>query len=154
MKKQKSLFSLLTAFFSLLPTLLFSQWLETTIYPTDSFSVITYPRAFTYNPTNNKIYLGGADANWVIVIDGTTNEKIAKIPTGRNVFSLCYNPTNNKVYSANKLSNSVTVIDGITNSRITTITVGSSPRAFVYNPTNNLVYCANAWSNDVTVLMG
>uniref|UniRef100_A0A7V5XZR8 YncE family protein n=1 Tax=candidate division WOR-3 bacterium TaxID=2052148 RepID=A0A7V5XZR8_UNCW3 len=65
---------------SLLPAFLFSQWLETTIYLSDSFSGMTYPQAFTYNTTNNKIYVGGEEGNCVIVIDGETNQKIARIP--------------------------------------------------------------------------
>lgn len=62
-------------------SLLSAQWLETTIYLPDSLSGIAYPLVFTYNPTNNKIYVGG-DGDYVIVIDGATNQKIAKIPVG------------------------------------------------------------------------
>ena len=139
MKKSGLLFLLLTVFCSLLPALLSAQWLETTIYIPDSLCGITYPCVFTYNATNNKIYVGGEHGNCVIVIDGATNQKIAKISAGSGISALCWNSTNNKVYCANRYSDNVTIIDGATNSVITTVTVGSEPSALVYNPTNNKI---------------
>uniref|UniRef100_A0A7C3UVU9 T9SS type A sorting domain-containing protein n=1 Tax=candidate division WOR-3 bacterium TaxID=2052148 RepID=A0A7C3UVU9_UNCW3 len=147
-------FILLTLLCSLLPALLFSQYLETTIYVPDSLSGMAYPQAFIYNATNNKIYVGGEYGNCVIVIDGETNQKIARIPAGEDIHSLCWNSTNNKVYCANYGSDNVTVIDGATNQVITTISVGDWPRALVWNSTNNNVYCANEGSNNVTVIDG
>ncbi|MEO0182771.1 MAG: FlgD immunoglobulin-like domain containing protein [candidate division WOR-3 bacterium] len=130
-----------------------AQWLETTIYIPDSLCGVIEPCAFTYNSTNNKIYVGGGGSR-VIVIDGATNQKIAAIPVGVKISDLCYNPTNNKVYCANYFSNDVTVIDGATDSVITTIRVGSQPCALCYNSTNNKVYCASYYGNNVTVIDG
>ncbi len=104
-----------------------SQWLETTIYVPDSLSGIRSPQTFTYNTTNNKIYVGGEEGDCVIVIDGETNEKITKIPAGGGIRAFVWNSTNNKVYCANYWSNTVTVIDGVTNQVITTIPSGSRP---------------------------
>ncbi len=137
--------------------LVHSQWLETTIYVPDSLCGILNPHAFTYNATNNKIYVGGEYGDNVIVIDGATNEKTARIPAGAvgaGISSLCWNSTNNKVYCANSGSDNVTVIDAISNSVIKTIPVGSYPHALVYNPTNNKVYCANIGSGTVAVIDG
>ncbi|MEO0136041.1 MAG: FlgD immunoglobulin-like domain containing protein [candidate division WOR-3 bacterium] len=130
-----------------------AQWLETTIYIPDSLCGVIEPCAFTYNSTNNKIYVGGGGSR-VIVIDGATNQKIAAIPVGVKISDLCYNPTNNKVYCANEYSDNVTVIDGATDSVITTIRVGSQPCALCYNSTNNKVYCASYYGNNVTVIDG
>jgi len=134
---------LLTILCLLLPLLLFSQWLETTIYVPDSLFGVSWPQAFTYNATNNKIYVGGGNGNCVIAIDGETDEKIVKIPAGSDIWALVWNATNNKVYCANSGSNNVTVIDGIADSVITTIHVGDYPWALVWNAINNKVYCAN-----------
>ena len=147
-------FVLLTLLCFLLPASLFSQWLETTIYLPDSLSGMVYPQAFTYNATNNKIYVGGYYGNCVIVIDGETNQEIAKIPAGEDIHSLCWNSTNNKIYCANYYTNNVTVIDGATNQVIATIQVGSGPWALVWNSTNNKVYCANWGSDNVSVIDG
>ena len=101
------------------PLLVSAQWLETTIYVPDSLCGIAGPQAFTYNETNNTIYVGGSHGNCVIAIDGTTDEKIAKISAGEDVQALCWNSINNKVYSANQWSDDVTVIDGASNAVIT-----------------------------------
>ncbi len=116
---------------AVLPPLLPAQWLETTIHIPDSLCGVAEPAALAYNPTHNKIYVSGREGNCVIVIDGETNQKVAKIPAGSGVFSLCYNPTNNKVYCANSYSDNVTVIDGASNNVITTITAGSEPYALI-----------------------
>ena len=80
-----------------LPLFASAQWLETTIYVPDSFCGIHNPKAFTYNETNNTIYVGGY-GNCVIAIDGATNEKIARIPAGRDIPNLCWNSINNMVH--------------------------------------------------------
>jgi YVTN family beta-propeller protein len=143
----------LTPHSSLLSPPLYAQWLETTIYVPDSLSGISFPQAFTYNAENNKVYVGGYYGDGVIVIDGETDEKIARIQTGSGIYALCWNPTNNKVYCANEYSYNVTIIDGATNSVITTVTVGSRPCALVYNPTNNKIY-SNRGSYNVTIIDG
>jgi YVTN family beta-propeller protein len=145
-------FVLFTFLCSLLPAFLFSQWLETTIYLSDSLSGMANPQAFTYNATNNKIYVGGLYGNCVIVIDGETNQKIAKIPAGRGIRALCWNSTNNKVYCANQASDNVSVIDGATNQVITTIPVGSAPCAFAWNSIQNRTYVANFGSSTISVI--
>jgi len=131
-----------------------SQWLETTIYVPDSFAGVVEPQAITHNATNNMIYVGGRYGECVVVIDGETNQRIAKIPAGKNIYSLNWNPRNNKVYSANRDDNSVTIIDGSTNRVITTIRTGNSPSALCYNSVNNKLYCANSNSNSVVVIDG
>jgi len=113
---------------------------------------MAYPQAFTYNATNNKIYVRGLYGNCVIVIDGETNQKIARIPAGEDIRALCWNSTNNKVYCANQASDNVSVIDGATNQVITTIQVGSAPCAFAWNSIENRVYVANYWSSSISVI--
>jgi YVTN family beta-propeller protein len=112
------------------------QRLETTICLPDSFGGMLTPQCFTYNSINNAAYVGGEHGNCVIAIDGATNQKVARIPTGSSVSALCYNPTNNKVYSANywPWSTSVTVIDGASNQALRTIGVGDGPGDFCHNP--------------------
>ncbi|MCK4252773.1 hypothetical protein KAX97_15105, partial [candidate division WOR-3 bacterium] len=122
---------IITLFLFLLPLLLSGQWLETTIYVPDSLCGVHNPQAFTYNETNNTIYVGGYNGDCVIAIDGATNEKIARIPAGGDIQALCWNSINNKIYCANQLSANVTVINGATNAVITTIAVGSYPWALV-----------------------
>ena len=73
------------------------QWLETTIQLIDSTGGVSGPRRLTYNSVNNSLYVIGAGGACVQAIDGTTNQKTARIPVGSVVWALCYNPENNKV---------------------------------------------------------
>jgi YVTN family beta-propeller protein len=108
------------------------------------------PSSLVYNSTNNKVYSGN-NGN-VTVINGTTNQVITNIPTGRGSCTLVYNPTNNKIYYANSESNNVMVIEGIADSVITTIGVGERPIAFTYNPLQNRVYVANYYGSSISVI--
>ena len=82
------------------------QWLETTIYLPDSFGGLTQPQCLVYDSLNNFVYVGGAEC--VMAIDGATNRRVARIPTGLGTRALCVSPEN-KVYCAS--NDSVTVID-------------------------------------------
>jgi len=69
-------FILLPLLCFLLPALLFSQWLETTIQVGDG------PCALVWNSTNNKVYCANSGSDSVTVIDGATNQVITTIPVG------------------------------------------------------------------------
>ncbi len=120
-----------------------AQWLETTIPIPDSFGVLEEPQCLAYNATNTTIYVGGRDGDCVIAIDGATNQRIARIPTGKFVLDLCYNSTNNKVYCV--VGDIVTVIDGATDSVIANVGARGT-HALSYNPINNRVYCADLYA--------
>ena len=143
MIKNREFFVLLIYFiFFLFPKIISAQWLESTIYVPDSFSGVSHPTAFTYNTSDNKVYIGGESGGCLIVVDGSTNQKIAKIPVGSYTSALCYNSLDSTVYCANYYSNSITVINGASNGVITTIPVGNGPFALVHNYVNNKIYCA------------
>jgi YVTN family beta-propeller protein len=103
-----------------------------------------------YNETNNCIYVGGED--FVFVLDGATDQKIARIPVTGSVTTMLWVPGENKVFCAHYDDTRVTIIDGSSNSVVTTIPVGVYPNCLVYNATNNKVYCANKHSRDITVI--
>jgi YVTN family beta-propeller protein len=128
-----------------------SQWLETTIYVPDSLIGVLYPQIFTYNATNNRIYVSGEESQHLIVIDGETNQKIAKIPIGEYPSALCWNSVSNKVYCTDEENDNVTIVDGATNQVITTIEVFGGARTLLYNPTDNKVYCAGG---NITIING
>jgi YVTN family beta-propeller protein len=130
-----------------------AQWLETTIYVPDSLCGLVPPSCLLHNPTNNTVYVGGG-GDCAIAIDASTNQKIARIPTGSSVSAMCHNPLNNKVYCATPGSSNVTVIDAAANEVIATVPVGDGPGALCWNPTGNKVYCANSDSDYVTVIDG
>jgi YVTN family beta-propeller protein len=103
-----------------------------------------------YNETNNCVYAGGLDL--VIVIDGTTNQKIARIPVTGYITAMLWVPGENKIFCICYDKAKVTIIDGANNSVITTVPVGVYPICLEYNSTDNLVYCANLHSRDITLI--
>ena len=146
--KKNVLLIIIIAFFSVVSPIS-AQWIETNIYVPDSLCGALDPNSLTYNSTNNKIYVGGEYGDYLIVIDGISNQKITRIPIKPYVTALSYNPINNKVYAASGDSNQITVINGTTNTIITSIPVGILPTALCYNPINNKIYCANYNSNNI-----
>jgi len=92
-----------------------AQWLDTTLVLPDSFGGLQRPRCLAVNTANNRVYVGGQEGEVTIAIDGTTSEKIARIPTGYFAIDMGYNPISNKIYSVNYYDDNLTVIDGATN---------------------------------------
>ena len=129
-----------------------AQSLEKTIMLPDTLECPGSPYSLVRNPSNGKVYVGCESG--VLVIDGTTNRRLACLKTGGWVMAMSYNPQNNKVYCAEADLNKVVVIGGATDSVIATIGVGFEPRALCYNSKNNRIYCANHQDSDVTVIDG
>ncbi len=75
---------------------IYGQYLETTIYPPDSFSGIIYPQAFAYNATDNKIYCANYYSDNVSVIDGAGDSVITTITVGDGPLSFAWNPLQNR----------------------------------------------------------
>jgi YVTN family beta-propeller protein len=103
-----------------------------------------------YNEANNCIYVGGEDL--VIVIDGVSDRKIARIPVEGKVTSMLWVPGENKIFCTHYDDARLTVIDAASNSVITTMLVGVNPIKLAYSPVYNRVYCANKRSRDIDVI--
>jgi YVTN family beta-propeller protein len=145
----KFLFSLTLILF-LIPALQAQQVINNILLPDSLGSMPDGAYSCVYNEANNCIYVGGQDA--VFVLDGATDQKIARIPVTGSVTNMLWIPGENKIFCAQYDDAKVTVIDGASNSVVTTIPVGIYPICLVYNATNNKVYCANKHSRDITVI--
>jgi YVTN family beta-propeller protein len=117
------------------------QWLEKTVPLPDSFSGLRDPRAFAVNTGDNTVYVGG-DGECLLVLDGVTHRKIARIPVPGHDHLLCYNPVLNKVYCTSGYSPYVYVIDAAANRLIDSVPVDSEPVDVCYAPGVDKVYCA------------
>jgi len=121
-----------------------AQWLETTISLPDSMSGIAAPCAAAYDPVTNTVYTGGLHVAAIAAIDGTSNEKVARVPLYRYwdwTRDFCLDSTRNKIYCMS-LSQSVAVIDGYTNSVLSYIGTGWLPGSLCHNSVNDRIYCA------------
>ena len=77
------------------------QWRETTVLLPDSLGGLGVRGASSTTLPTTPSTLAADRGQCVVAIDGTSNERVARIPTGSDVVALCYNPQNNKVYCAN-----------------------------------------------------
>jgi len=135
-----------------------AQWIEKTLYLPDSFGGALRLENMVHDPANNCVYVAGG--NCVIVVDGATDRKLARIPIPANAAylehqAICCNPIDNKIYCAGWLGpykerrtslmvdsiGWVSIIDASTNSVTCTIKTEDWPRTFCFNSTNDKVYC-------------
>ncbi len=128
-----------------------AQWLLPDLYLPDSFSVLTDIYELAYNTAHNKLYVAGLSR--IVVIDGMTNQKIAKITLPIYVFSgrLAYNSNNNKLYAGG--GKRVIVIDGAADTILKTIWVKDSITGVLYNPQYNKIFVSHSYDT-VTVISG
>ncbi|HUX88754.1 MAG TPA: YncE family protein, partial [Chloroflexota bacterium] len=93
------------------------------------------------------------------VLDTTTNQVVATVPSGSNSALVAVNPTSNHYYFTNTMIGNVSVIDGVTNQVITTIPTGSPPvgtLGIAVNPTTNRIFAASfsQGKNNLVILDG
>jgi YVTN family beta-propeller protein len=136
-----------------------SQWLETNLYLPDSLSGVTLPSLAVHNSVNNKVYVtgkygmfnrAGRDC-WIVVLDGVTNRRIARIAVPSEVFCLAYNATDNKVYAASFVDSGITVIDGSADTVLRQLQFGSNVTGMYWDQTLDKLYCGHGDSS-ITVL--
>jgi len=133
-----------------------SREIEKRVFLPDSLSGMAGASILCYNWIDNKFYVGGADYPGIVVIDGNTNRKIARIftnypPLGCSSQSdslrssigwqtTLFNPSTDRIYFA--VRETILVIDGRTNQIIKKI--GNNPYQvgrFLLNNRLNKIYC-------------
>ena len=136
----------------LLCAVLPAQWLERVVPLPDSFSGLANPLAFVVNTGNNTVYVGGGSgSSCLVVLDGVTHRKIARIPVPGHDHLLCYNPVLNKVYCTSTYSPYVYVIDAAANRLIDSVPIIPDPRGICYAQSVNKVYCACDGADSTTL---
>ncbi len=126
----------------------FAQRVEKTIWLPDSLSGVGKPTQFLCNPATDRIYVGGAGSA-LIVVDGATYHKVARVPVGGS--SLTLNPGANRLYVLDGGNAKVEVVDLGTNTLVTTVPVGYQPQALCYNSRDNKLYASCA-GGQVTII--
>jgi YVTN family beta-propeller protein len=137
-----------------------AAWLEKTLYLPDSLCGVTAPSLVVHNSVNNKVYVtgkyGGFTRNgrdcWIVVLDGATNKRIARIAVPSEVGSLEYNATDNKVYAASSVDSSITVIDGSADSVLHRVWLKSKVVGLFWERTMDKLFCSHDRDSSVTVL--
>ncbi|HEX7319549.1 MAG TPA: T9SS type A sorting domain-containing protein [bacterium] len=121
----------------LLPGFAMCQWLETTIWVPDSLVGVNHATAISNNSATNRVYMCG-EGEYMLVIDGATGQKIARIPLSGRVTGIDCNPLRNKIYVCAEYSG-IKVFDGATNQLLQYIP-HFEPAFIRYNPVNDRIY--------------
>ena len=106
------------------------------------------------NPATNLIYVASMNDNNVSVIDGKSNQVIAKIEVGDGPDGIGVNPETNRIYVANENSNNVSVVDGSTSLVVDTIEVGNRLGSIAVNPKTNIIYVTDTSNDNIIVIDG
>jgi DNA-binding beta-propeller fold protein YncE len=123
-----------------------AQYVEDVIYLPDSLSGLRYVDFLLHNPANNNVFAAGRGGAYVIVFDGVTNRRFARLEVGP-VAAMCYNPNDNAVYCATA-SGSVFVLDGASGSILSSIPGAGGLNVLCHNPIENKLYGICSWEED------
>lgn len=108
------------------------------------------PENLLYDPENGYIYVANFRANFLTLINSTTNQYFSLITVGIGPDNLLLDPYNGLVYVTNYESNNVTVLNGTSLNSI--INVGNNPYGMAIYGKSNYLFVTNSGSNNITVI--
>ena len=110
------------------------------------------PMRITYSPDGRFIWVGLDAAPQVAVIDSTTNQLAAYVPTGAGLHLIAFSRDGRFAYVTNSSADTVSVIDAQTFKKISDIAVGKTPVPIASSSTANLIYVAAINGNSISVI--
>ncbi|OPD54073.1 hypothetical protein BVG01_29440 [Bacillus anthracis] len=128
-------------------------------------ATITLPAAsisaIAVNPTNNRIYVGHYQANFISVIDGKQRTVIATLSIGIGCRGIGVNPVTNFVYTGGEANNTLSVINGnlgvggtvVATFPIPNTGATSGIESFTVDTKRNYIY-VGAWEYVISVIDG
>ena len=135
------------------------QQVDRTILLPDSFGGLQILSSPVWDSVDNRIYVAAQQSEGVLAIDGVTNRKLARIPTGHLTQDLCYCVSRNRLYTVSGSQygyrdSVVTAIDCAANQVIANVRVPRGTGLVVSARGSDKVYCAsNSYDMDtVTVI--
>jgi YVTN family beta-propeller protein len=100
----------------------------------------------------NRAY--ATDSDKVIVVNGATNQEVARVPSGPFATFIDVNQLNSKVYVVNAANGSVSIIDGKTNQVVQTLLIPGAGflDGIAVNLASGFTYVTDTITGEVTVL--
>jgi DNA-binding beta-propeller fold protein YncE len=144
--------TLIVMFAALAGATVWAQYIEGYIPIPDSFGCVLRPDVVGYNPVNNKLYVASkedAEESDILVVDGETNQRMAKVGPREFVKGMCHVESANKLYCSVNWD-SVLVVDGATDQVLTSIPV-QDIGTFLYNPVSDKLHCGTRRGSIVTL---
>ncbi len=103
------------------------------------------------SPDGKEVYVACEAGNSVIVVDTSTQEKVAEIPVGGQPADVTFAPDGRLAYVSNRLDDSVSVIDAATRKVLRTLAVGDEPHGVLTDKSGRYLYVLNTSTDDISV---
>ena len=124
---------------------------EKTVSLRDTFGWFRGAQSCAYDTRAGVLYVSG-DTDFLMVVDGATNAKLAKVPVPTGINRMCYDSTDNKLFCARPSTDSVAVFDCGANSVVASIPAGDRPGFLCYCDRCNKVYAVNYGDTTITAI--
>lgn len=113
------------------------------------------PQFVTIDLPTNRVFVSNVGAEYVTVINGTTQTPVAKIIVGKSVQNLLIDSVSRKLYAVSPADSAVYVIDiSGTAYPVTSIKLAQQPRGGVINKKTNTLYYSNSAADMLSVFDG
>ena len=102
-------------------------------------------------PDGKELYVACEAGNSVIVVDTSTQEKVAEIAVGGQPADVTFSPDGKRAYVSNRLDDDVSVIDVATRKVLWTLPVGDEPHGVLTDKAGRYLYILNTSTDDISV---
>jgi DNA-binding beta-propeller fold protein YncE len=126
-------------------------YLDKTIWLPDSLGGVLFPFRVIYHPGNNTVYILDDCLGYILAIDATTHEKIARIPVVDGSWQLCLDTTAHRLYCGG-YDEGLTVVDCQTNTAVAQFEELDADAGVSYSAASEKVYCASEMDDTLKVL--
>jgi len=103
------------------------------------------------SPNGKEVYVACEAGNSVIVVDTSTQEKVAEIAVGGQPADVTFSPDGRLAYVSNRLDDNVSVVEVATRKVLRTLPVGDEPHGVLTDKSGRYLYVLNTSTDDISV---
>lgn len=113
------------------------------------------PQSVAIDSSTNRIFVSNMGADYVTVIDGTTQKPVAKIVVGKSIQNLLLDDISRKLYAVSPADSALYAVDiSGTAYPVISIPLAQQPRGGALNRETNTLYYSNSAADRVSVIDG
>ncbi len=109
------------------------------------------PLNIAIRPGGGELYVACEASHSVIVVDTTTQEKVAEIAVGHQATDVAFSPDGTRAYVSCRLDDAVSVIDTASRQVIAGLDVGDEPHGVLTDSEGKYLYVLNTSSDSISV---
>ena len=132
-------------------SIVLGQTLEKKFFIPDSLCGLTEASDAVYDSVDGRVYVAGGGP-FLIVIDGSSLRKIARIDLPGPLSAVTLDRTGTKLYGLDRFGESITIVDLGSGSVKGSVPVGTWPTALCYNAKLDKLFCSDTFDQKVYVI--